>query len=325
VSARVWEPIDRLAAMTQATAPEATMQLEYDGSALADNRMDVRDIAPAMLAMADAIRSASQLLYPEQVEPRVEIQATAPGSFIVHLLVSEASLLHRATVGLFSSPDFTAGANLTGVVGGVVVAIKTLARLTRHRIRDVQPVFEPGQPAAVRITLTDGTVLEISEQAWRLMQDMNVRIGLRNVVEPLNRDGITTLDASAVSLTAHVDRADIAGFDIPPTPDEPISDVSREVALKLASVAFVTGNKWRLTDGDATFHATIADLDFLNRVERGEEMFSRRDILRALLRTQQWRTDSGGLRVEHTVVKVEEHIHGPRDVPLPFERPPEGE
>jgi hypothetical protein len=214
---------------------------------------------------------------------------------------------------------------LTGVVGGVVLTVKTLARLGRHRIRDVQSVIEAGQAPAVRTTLTDGTVLEISEQAWRLMQDMNVRTGLRSVVEPLNQDGITSLDVTAVSVTAHVDPADLAGFEIPPTPDEPISDVSREVALKLASVAFVTGNKWRLTDRDATFHATIADLDFLNRVERGKEIFSRTDILRAVLRTQQWRTDSGGLRVEHTVVNVEEHLHGPRDVPLPFENSPESE
>ena len=83
-------------------------------------------------------------------------------------------------------------------------------------------------------------------------------------------------------------------------------------------MAFVSGNKWRLTDGDATFHAAIADLNFLNKVDRGEEEFSRTDILRVELRTTQWRTDSG-LRTEHTVERVIEHIRGPREVPLPFE------
>jgi hypothetical protein len=114
-----------------------------------------------------------------------------------------------------------------------------------------------------------------------------------------------------------VTKSDVSSFEIPTSPDEPISDVEREVALKLASVAFVSGNKWRLTDGESTFHATIADPDFLGKVDRGEEQFSRTDILRVRLHTQQWRTDAG-LRTEQTVMKVLEHIHGPREVPLPF-------
>jgi hypothetical protein len=173
--------------MTQPVA-EATMQLRYDGPALENNRMDVREVAPALLAMADAIRFASQSLYPNEPEPRIEIQATSPGSFIVELLVSDPGIWRRAA-HLFSGEQFTAVANITGITGGVVTAIYTLVRIGRKRIRRAEPVIRKSGDPAIKITLNDGATFEVSEAAWRLMQDAPVRTAIRDVVQPLTREG----------------------------------------------------------------------------------------------------------------------------------------
>ena len=72
-------------------------------------------------------------------------------------------------------------------------------------------------------------------------------------------------------------------------------------------VAFTEGNKWRFSDGDATFFATIEDPDFLAAVNLGIERFAKNDMLRVRLRTKQTR-DATGLHTEHAVVAVVQHI-----------------
>ena len=278
--------------------------------------MEVRDIAPAMIAAADAIRAASRALYPDQTEPRIDVQATAPGSFMVQMLVLEAQTA-QAAVSIFASDTAVAGATFVTLVGSVIGAVKLVRRLSQTQIREVAAAPE-SNPPAVRITFADGTVLEILESAYRLAQDAEVRRQLRNVVEPLAKPGIESLDLRSGQNEARVVRDDLPSFDLSTNGEELLSDTTRPAALTLASVAFTEGNKWRLSDGETTFYATVEDNGFLDRVARNEESFARSDILRTQLRTRQWRTDRG-LRTEHTVVAVDEHIKGPREVPLPFE------
>lgn len=95
-------------------------------------------------------------------------------------------------------------------------------------------------------------------------------------------------------------------------------DRTSEMALTIVAVTFAEGNKWRLSDGERTFHATIEDKPFLARVERGEEAFRNGDILVCALRVQQWRTPTG-LRTEYSVVNVVDHLPGAMPLRLPFD------
>lgn len=293
------------------TPAGAQMTLSYDGPALVANRMDVRQLAPALLASADAIHAASRLLYPEQSEPRVEIEATAPGSFEIHMFISDPTIWQRA-VGLFTTPEMQAAGTFTGLLGFVIAGVGALVKIGKSRIRRAEP-----EGPNVRIELADGTILVIPAEAYRLIQDTPTRTAIREVVRPLRAEGVDRLDIRGATEGTRVERADVDAFDLPALTDQPIGEDTRSVALTLANVAFTTGNKWRLSDGESTFYATIEDTDFLNRVERNAESFARSDILRVQLRTEQWRTETG-LRSEYTVLHVDEHIAGPREVPLPF-------
>jgi hypothetical protein len=93
--------------------------------------------------------------------------------------------------------------------------------------------------------------------------------------------------------------------------------------LAIASVAFTEGNKWRLSDGSSTFHATIADEGFLARVDRGEERFGKGDILRVELHMTQSRGDVG-LTTTYVVEHVIDHIPTVRPVSL-FDHEPDGD
>lgn len=66
---------------------ETSFEVRYDGEALRDGRMPVRELAPALLALSQLFSEASQLLYPSNEPVALEIQATREGSFIVDLVL----------------------------------------------------------------------------------------------------------------------------------------------------------------------------------------------------------------------------------------------
>jgi hypothetical protein len=101
--------------------------------------------------------------------------------------------------------------------------------------------------------------------------------------------------------------------------EEPLGESTRVVALQPVTIAFLEGNKWRVTDGETTFYAIVQDPAFIHRVQQAEESFARTDILEVELRTKQWRGADGQLKTEHIIERVIDHRRGPRQIPLPLE------
>lgn len=58
---------------------ETTFGVNYDGPALDDGRMPVRDLAPALLALGELFREASAELYPDLPPPALDVKATEKG------------------------------------------------------------------------------------------------------------------------------------------------------------------------------------------------------------------------------------------------------
>lgn len=77
------------------------------------------------------------------------------------------------------------------------------------------------------------------------------------------------------------------------------------MALILVAPVFQDGNKWRFSDGGATFPAAILDEEFLSRVNNGER-FGKGDVLQVELKIVQSRTGCK-ISVERQVLKVIEH------------------
>ncbi|WP_061165200.1 hypothetical protein [Caballeronia temeraria] len=59
----------------------------YDGPALAEHRMDVRDLAPALVAIADLFTAANKELNGDSADVRVEVKGSfKAGSFELDLI-----------------------------------------------------------------------------------------------------------------------------------------------------------------------------------------------------------------------------------------------
>lgn len=286
---------------------ETTFGIAYDGPALANGRMPVRELAPALIALGDLFALASDTLHPEWKPVALNVEATEQGSFFVRLIL-EGEDAWGQFVHMFSSADVSALANLKEVVIGSGVGLFMLIKKLRGRTvtgREVMP-----DPGMIRLVLDNETTIEVPADVWTLYRSVEIRKNARQVVEPLEQRGIDVVkfttgdDEDDASLV--IEKDDLPAYEIPEGRDEPLLDTENEMWVEIASVAFRSGNKWRVSAGDYTFWATMDDDRFLDRVDRGQEVFRKGDVLRCRMEVVQVRRVDG-LHTEYTVLEVLEH------------------
>lgn len=296
--------------MTDMTA-SVHFSIKYDGPALATHQMDVRELAPALIALSDLLEQANKAALPDAPDIRVNVQGNFKGgSFGVDLIAAQT--ITQQLVSMFSGTEATAAANLytllgalglVGGGGGLIGVIKFLRgrKPSAIRIDGDKTVFE----------LHDTTTVESFEvdlMTGRLYKTRVVRQSLAKVIRPLEREGIDVF-ATGVNgvIQSVVTKDEAAYFEMAATEADVVSDTTTPmVMLQIESAAFKEDNKWRFSDGGTPFFAEIADQEFLQRINAGVERFGKRDVLVADLRRVQSVTDNG-LKIEHTIVKVHKH------------------
>ena len=118
---------------------QANVTIAYDGPALRDGAMDVRDLAPALLAAGQIIDAANAVLNGDSARVRVEVRTTGTGSFEIHLQVIQG--LAEQLVTMLTGPGITAADALATLVFGTPVATGLIWLIRRcrgkkpHRIR----------------------------------------------------------------------------------------------------------------------------------------------------------------------------------------------
>ena len=76
--------------------------------------------------------------------------------------------------------------------------------------------------------------------------------------------------------------------------------------LYLVNISFKDGNKWRLSNGDNEFYATIADEKFLSQINSNDIKFSKSDSFKAKVQIEQKLTGDG-IKTFYTVKEILEY------------------
>jgi hypothetical protein len=295
---------------------QLTFSLAYGGPAVDDGTMDVRTLAPSLIALADLFRTANATLNRDSPSVTLEINATSRGSFEVHLLLSQPDLLAQA-VSLFSGQQATALANLYGIVVGFGGAVKGVGgllgllgfiQLLRHRGIVKRESVDVG---SIRVEFPDGTTLIVPADVLTLYDSLSIRRDAEAVVAPLNTRGVDSMELRRTSeqVSVRIEKDDVPSFEAPESLSTvPLYDTVTEQNVLLASVNFQEGGSWRFSDGNQIFWAEVSDQEFMSRVASSDEAFRSGDRLFVRMRVRQEEAADGGLKTTRTIEEVIQHI-----------------
>ena len=294
--------------------------VSFDGPGVDDGRIDVRDLAPALMSLGRMIDAANVAINGEKRPIKVEVRAVAVGSFVVHL---DAVLTGWDYVKTFidrgdvdEAKKLLEWLGLFGLTPGVTLF--GLYRWLHGRSPD-RVVSLPDNHFRFEL---DGLDLTVPFEVMRLYRERAVNQAVGDLLTTLRADAIREIrffpegtddTRPAETLTA----ADRVTFTLTEPKPEIVIDTTDRRALSIRSLAFQEGNKWRLFDGQNTITATIADAEFIGRVDRNLVRFAKGDILLCEVRTVQTQ-GVDGLKTDHTVLRVLEHRQAPDQIPLPF-------
>lgn len=273
--------------------------------------MDVRDLAPALLAVGQLFDSANKTLNGSHAKSSVQVKATSPGSFDVWLELSQTPWQH--VVEIFSSDSITAAVNIRDLIfsgWGLLWLIKKL----RGRKADAAEELDDG---SVRLT-TNGDSLVISKELYQLAKEKAIRSALNKLInEPLKKDGIETFTAHDGEHTETVQESQGEYFAAPLDSTDILVDETIRKALSIRNVAFTEGHKWKVSDGISSFYVHIDDSAFVERINESRIAFAKGDVLICDVRMKQAQTPSG-LKAEYTIERVVEHKPAGHQTQLDF-------
>lgn len=284
---------------------DLTFDLEYDGPALQAHEMNVRDLAPALVATADLFQEMNRVVRPTDPPVSVNLRATSTGSFLVDL-----TLLYDAAVVTLTGPGMNALLNLTQLL----TLLRGLIQLRKHKAEADVEATESTPAGTIRVRFSNGSEIEIPPEVLDLDNNKTVRSHLTEVVKPLSKEGVEIVRFRQEDIIlGEVTRSELPAFTEPTAGSETqqlLSD-ERTMHLQIISPTFIRGNKWRFSDGRAPFWAKVLDEAFLDRVDRKEESFVSGDILRCIVRDVQKTNEEGLLVTETELLRVLEHRHPP--------------
>ena len=122
----------------------ALFRVAYDGTALLNHEMDVKELAPALLAIGELFEEVNHELNPSNIKMVINMRATKEGSIDVFLSATQ-SLIEQAKT-LFSSDAITSIVNAREIIclvfGGGVLAkqgvVGLIKKIKSRKIREIK-------------------------------------------------------------------------------------------------------------------------------------------------------------------------------------------
>lgn len=297
----------------------AFLHVVYDGPALEHHRMDVRQLAPALLALGEVLEEANYAINDDRTKVSVQVRASfKAGCFGIDIDVAQS--FARQVMDFFNSEEITAANNLLALIGFAGSGLGLLGLIKWLRGRKIQNVImlENGK---VRVVVEGDDALETEKAVIELFRSYRLRKALDAAIKkPLDEEGIdsfaTTTDPQKANF-ATVSKEERYYYATPPQEDELISESEDIAILQLVNIAFREDNKWRFSDGSSTFYAEVQDEAFLKRVDENDIAFSKGDILKVRLAKRQTLVNED-MKAEYRVTEVLEHRKANTQLKLPF-------
>lgn len=321
------EPVRISIGTEEGELSETRLRIAFEGPDVERGDIDVRDLAPALVALGQLFQAAAKVLNGERAQTQVRLQEVNPGSFIADLSIiqSVGEMLRELFDFSSAHKDGIEAADglvdLIFKVGGPAADLFLLLKTLKGK----KPEKVERSPSGdISITAADGATIIINSQVEKLYADPQVRKAAQRVAEAAEAPGIERLklicEETSDGPPLLIEKGEAAAFALPPSPEEPepVGDEERILLLQLRKVWLADEgktNKWDFTEGDESFTAAVEDAAFLNKVATGEISFNVNDYMKARVRVRQTMTNKG-LKAERRILEVLEYKSGSRQLQL---------
>ena len=280
----------------------------YDGWALEHHLMDVRDLAPAMIAVNDLLSNANKALNGDKADLNLKVNASfRAGSFgmelhtVVHFLSQIRDMFASDNASAISNAwtileivGFVSGAGLIGLI---------------RFLKGKKPTKIIDEDGRLKVYLNETEYYETDGKVVKLYKNRTIVSDLNKMLEPLEKDGI---DSFFVSRTGDkkdadlaIDESELTYFEYQEIEND-LSENITETFVQIEAAVFKDNNKWKFDNGGSPINAAILDEEFLRKIDSGELRFGKGDLLKVKLKTIQTFAH-GKLKTEFQVVEVLEH------------------
>lgn len=294
-----------------------SFRVTYDGQALISHEIDVRVLAPALLAVGDLLEHANRVINDSKTKVAVNVKGSLKtGSVNIDFAIVQGFV--SQAIDLLSGKEATAASVLLTFLGfsakdGFNSVIKVIKWIRGRTIRKVEILESAAQ------IFVDDEMIEVELAVLELLRDYELRRSIEAVLDPLEKEGIDTF-AVGTDSTIHesITKIERKWFDAPPPASVDLEVNTYQKSVQIERIEFSESNKWRFFDGSGSFYATIIDTEFLNMIAMNEAAFSRGDTLRVEIEERQ-RLEGDKLKSEYIITRVMEHRRGMRQISLGIE------
>ena len=300
----------------EAQSTEAQIDLVYHGPDVESGSMEVRDLAPAMLAMAALFEAVATEANGDRAKVNINLKSTSTNSFHLGLEILNTIGIQGVMDALHTATElkeilFGVGGVGAASGGGVWWLINKLKRrkpeAVEHNRNNVNITINGDNNNIERIT--------VSSTVYSLYEDPKVRKATEDIAHIVKSEGIDAVEVQdAGQVIQRIDKSNVDDFNYDSSSDVLTENVVRKV-FTIVNVSFKENNKWRVFDGTTNYMASIDDTDFLARVNNNEIAFSKSGQLVCQFQTTQWATATG-MKSEYRITKVERYIP-PSQLSLP--------
>lgn len=285
---------------------EDQLEMVFRGPDVDEGQMNVRDLAPSMLALGALYEAANRILNGSRTEININVKATSSSSFHVIFGINQLT-----TQQLLNVSDLLTNAVALQMLifGSGAASLFGLIKLLSGK----KPEIKKLNQSLYSVTI-DNQTYEIPLELFKLYQDVQTRRSLEDLVKPVKRTGINEFqirDGRQRPLQI-ITKNEVNAFDIP-TVRELISENKSTKAFKIDTLIF-EGKKWKLNDGNSSIWVTLKDETFQSQINQNVDAFAKDDLLICEINTIQWQVQDK-IETEVEVLKIIDHKQA-RQLPL---------
>lgn len=279
-----------------------TLKIVFGGSS---HDIDADILIEALVNYSIVAQEASAYLSPDS-KINIRIKATQEGSF--ELLMDVVASVRD---NLFTTNDVVYAAGLVTIVGGLYSFKQWLSK------NGAPEMIEKNEQSNVVKIKNDRGEITINNNVYNIYQSSDkARTGLKNTFTKLKDteeiEDFEIIDQESGEEIFRISKEDFAPMasDIGEVEQRKQKEVRTAQELSVFKIVFKENHKWEFFYGGNRIYATIGDMDFVEKVGRGEVAFRSGDRMVADIEIVQVFNEAANVFVneQYFVTKVLKHI-----------------